>query len=69
MSSLCRYCFQQYKIQILTVGVTNHKSLQAEHGIKSLSNLILTSHRLRKRLAYLCKALHAYLQLILNTKP
>ena len=38
MSSLCRYCFQQYKIQILTVGVTNHKSLQAEHGIKSLSN-------------------------------
>ena len=36
MSSLCRYCFQQYKIQILTVGVTNHKSLQAEHGIKSL---------------------------------
>ena len=42
MSSLCRYCFQQYKIQILTVCVTNHKSLQAEHGIKSLSNLILT---------------------------
>ena len=42
MSSLCRYCFQQYRIQILTVGVTNHKSLQAEHGIKSLSNLILT---------------------------
>ena len=42
MSSLCRYCFQQYKIQILTVGGTNHKSLQAEHGIKSLSNLILT---------------------------
>ena len=42
MSSLCRYCFQQYKIQILTVGVTNHKCLQAEHGIKSLSNLILT---------------------------
>ena len=42
MSTLCRYCFQQYKIQILTVRVTNHKSLQAEHGIKSLSNLILT---------------------------
>ena len=42
MSTLCRYCFQQYKIQILTVSVTNHKSLQAEHGIKSLSNLILT---------------------------
>ena len=42
MSTLCRYCFQQYKIQVLTVSVTNHKSLQAEHGIKSLSNLILT---------------------------
>ena len=42
MSSLCKYCFQQYKIQILTVSVTNHKSLQAEHGIKSLSNLIIT---------------------------
>ena len=42
MSSLCKYCFQQYKIQILTVSVTNHKSLQAEHGIKSLSNLITT---------------------------
>ena len=42
MSTLCKYCFQQYKIQLLTVSVTNHKSLQAEHGIKSLSNLILT---------------------------
>ena len=42
MSTLCSYCFQQYKIQLLTVSVTNHKSLQAEHGIKSLSNLILT---------------------------
>ena len=42
MATLCRYCFQQYKIQLITVSVTNHKSLQAEHGIKSLSNLILT---------------------------
>ena len=42
MSTLCQYCFQQYKIQLITVGVTNHKSLQAEHGIKSLGNLIIT---------------------------
>ena len=42
MSTLCQYCFQQNKIQLITVGVTNHKSLQAEHGIKSLGNLIIT---------------------------
>ena len=42
MSTLCQYCFQQYKIQLITVSVTNHKSLQAEHGIKSLSNMIIT---------------------------
>ena len=59
MSTLCRYCFQQYKIQVLTVSVTNHKSLQAEHGIKSLSNLILTHLTgYRQRLAHICKTLH-----------
>ena len=42
MSTLCQYCFQQYKIQLITVSVTNHKSLLAEHGIKSLSNMITT---------------------------
>ena len=42
MSTLCEYCFQQYKIQLITVSVTNHKSLQVEHGIKSLSKLIIT---------------------------
>ena len=42
MSTLCQYCFQQFKIQLITVSVTNHKSLQAEHGIKSLSNMIIT---------------------------
>ena len=42
MSTLCQYCFQQYKIQLITLSVTNHKSLQAEHGIKSLSNMIIT---------------------------
>ena len=42
MSTLCQYCFQQYKIQLITVSVTNHKSLQAERGIKSLSHMTIT---------------------------
>ena len=37
------YLFQALGIKIKTVGPYNHKSLQAEHGIKSLSN-ILTKH-------------------------
>ena len=41
MSSLCQYCFQQYGIKLVTVSPTNHRSLLAEHGIKSLSNLII----------------------------
>ena len=41
LSSLSQYCFQQYGIKLVTVSPTNHRSLQAEHGIKSLSNLIM----------------------------
>ena len=41
ISSLCQYCFQQYGIKLVTVSPTNHKSLLAKHGIKSLSNLIM----------------------------
>ena len=33
--------FQKYNIKHLTVGMSNHKSLNAEHGIKSLSNIIM----------------------------
>ena len=43
MSSLMNYLFQALGIKIKTVGPYNHKSLQAEHGIKSLS-AILTKH-------------------------
>ena len=43
MSSLMNYLFQALGIKIKTVGPYNHKSLQAEHGIKSLSS-ILTKH-------------------------
>ena len=34
MSSLMSYLFRTLKITIKTVGPYNHKSLQAEHGIK-----------------------------------
>ena len=43
MSSLMNFLFQVLGIKIKTVGLYNHKSLQVEHGIKSLST-ILTKH-------------------------
>ena len=41
MSSLMNYLFNKFNIKIKTVAPFNHQSLQAEHGIKSLS-IILT---------------------------
>ena len=41
MSSLCQWFFKAYGIQLVTVSPTNHKSLQAEHGIKCLSNILM----------------------------
>ena len=43
MSSFMSYLFKKLGINIKTVGPYNHKSLQAEHSIKSLSN-ILSKH-------------------------
>ena len=43
MSPLMNYLFKKLDIKIKTVVPYNHQSLQAEHGIKSLSN-ILTKH-------------------------
>ena len=43
MSSLMNYLFNKLDIKIKTVTPYNHQSLQAEHGIKSLST-ILTKH-------------------------
>ena len=43
MSSLMNYLFKSLGIKINTVGSYNHKSLQVEYGIKSLSS-ILTKH-------------------------
>ena len=42
-SSLMRYLLKRLGIRIKTVALYNHQSLQAKHGIKSLSN-ILTKH-------------------------
>ena len=43
MSSLINYLFSKFNTKIKTVAPYNHQSLQAEHGIKSLST-ILTKH-------------------------
>ena len=43
MSSLMHYLFTKLDIKIKTLVPFNHQSLQAEHGIKSLST-ILTKH-------------------------
>ena len=43
MSSLMTYLFHKFDIKIKMVAPYNHQSLQAEHGIKSLSH-ILTKH-------------------------
>ena len=43
MYSLINYLFQKFDIKIKRVEPYNHQSLQAEHRIKSLSN-ILTKH-------------------------
>ena len=43
MSSLMNYLFRQFSMKVKTVAPYNHQSLQAEHGIKSLSSII-TKH-------------------------
>ena len=43
ISSLMSYLLKKFDTKIKTVAPHNHQSLQAEHGIKSLSN-ILTKH-------------------------
>ena len=40
-SSLMEAFVTQLNIKVILVSPTNHKSLQAEHGIKSLSGLLV----------------------------
>ena len=39
MSNLMSYLFRKLNIKIMTVAPYNHQSLQAEHGIKTLSQI------------------------------
>ena len=47
MSSLMNFLFKKFEIKVKTVAPYNHQSLQVEHGIKSLSN-ILKRHLMEK---------------------
>ena len=40
MSTLAQVFFQHFRIRVITVSMTNHKSLLAEHGIKSLGKIL-----------------------------
>ena len=42
MTSLMNYLFHKFHIKIKTVVLYHHQSLLAEHGIKSLSNIVTT---------------------------
>ena len=57
MSSLMIYLFHKFNIKIKIVAPYNHQSLQAEHGIKSLT-CILTKHLTSPK--YLSLATFAY---------
>ena len=41
MSSLINYLFSKLDIKIKTVAFNNHQSLHTEHGIKSLSTILM----------------------------
>ena len=62
MSTLMNYLFKRLGVKIKTVGPYNHQSLQEEHGIKSLSD-ILTKHLTGQEQdwnKFLCLATFAY---------
>ena len=45
MSTLMNYLFRKLNIKIMTVAPHNHQSLQAEHGIKTLSQILMTEFK------------------------
>ena len=57
MSRLRNYLFRKLEIKVKTLAPYNHQSLQAEHGIKSLSNILM------KHLAEKGQMWHKYLPL------
>ena len=60
MSTLMNYLFRKLNIKIMTVAPYNHQSLQAEHGIKTLSQI------LTKYLSGQGQMWHKYLPLALS---
>ena len=40
-SHLCQWFLYSYGIHVTTASPTNHQSLMAEHGIKSLANILM----------------------------
>ena len=54
MSSLMNYLFNKFELKVKTVAPYKHQSLQVEHGIKSLSNI------LKKHLTEKGQMLHKY---------
>ena len=57
MSSLMNYLFRKFEIKLKSVAPYNHQSLQVEHGIQSLSNILM------KHLMERGKVWHKYLPL------
>ena len=41
MSHLCQWFLHSYGIHVTTASPTDHQSLMAEHGIKSLANILM----------------------------
>ena len=69
MSSLMSYLFKKLGISIKTVGPYNQKSLQAEHGIKSLSNILSKwFDRSGTNMAQISITSHIHLQYISHTQ-
>ena len=70
MSLLMAYLFHRLNIKIKTIAPYNYQSLQAEHGIKSLTH-ILTKHLTsigQMWTRYLSLAMFAYNILIVQTQ-
>ena len=68
MPSLMNYLFRKLGVKIKTVGTYNHQSFQAEHAIKSLSN-ILTKNLTGQRQIWHKYLSLAILHIISSTLP
>ena len=70
MSHLTQTMLLSYGVKLITVSPTNHKSLLAEHGIKSLSNILMKhlTRLPRVRLEHILQTCHVGLQQLCFTK-